>query len=269
MNGVLKERIEALWEQKGELSHNLDLLGQVEIVVDELLHLLESGVVRSCEKNEDKWIVNNWVKKGILLLFCVRKSCRVSAQVMTYRDKIRALHNFSDECRVIPTAYIREGVFVGSNAVIMPSFVNIGAYVGDNTMIDSYATVGSCVQIGDKCHISSSAVIGGVLEPVQECPVIIEDNCFVGAGSQVTEGVILGEGSVIGAGVTLTNSIKIYDSVDQKFLSGYVPPFSVVVSGVVQSNTRADVMVKSSIIIKKLTVQEREVLSINEILRSN
>ena len=224
----LKKNILDIWEEKNLQDKKLCSSDHVKFHIDQMLRLLTEGKIRSCDNNNGSWTLNSWIKKGILLLFkTVKSNCFLQDKIY-YRDKILPLRgeDLNEGVRLVPTCYVRGGVFLGKNVIVMPSFINIGAYVDANTMIDSYATIGSCAQIGKNCHISSNAVIAGVLEPLQSMPVIVEDECFVGAGSVLSEGVIIRKGSVLGAGVVLTATTKIFNLQTGEISQQEIPPYS-------------------------------------------
>lgn len=240
--------------------------------VDEVLRQLDIGQIRVAQKQDDRWIVNEYAKKALLLFLKLSKSQLMRGEVCSFFDKVPLKTNGWNEenflqCgfRAVPNSYVRYSAYIGKSVVLMPCFVNVGAYVDDGTMIDSNSLVGSCAQIGKNCHIADGVTIGGVLEPLQSTPVIIEDNCFIGVKCAVTEGVIVGEGSVIGAGVTLTASTKIIDRSTGEVLYKEVPPYSVVVPGSYQSGS---VNLACAVIVKQVTPQTRAKTSINELLRN-
>lgn len=207
---------------------------ETEKYVDLVFDRLDSGELRVCEKKENIWVVNEWVKKAILLFFRIKKMSVVENGPFTFVDKVPLKQWTGHEgVRVVPQALVRRGAFIDTGAVLMPSYVNIGAYVGRGTMVDTWATVGSCATVGANVHLSGGVGLGGVLEPLQAKPVIIEDNVFVGSRCILVEGVHVAEGAVIGAGVTITGSTQILDvtSAEAKVYKGYVPPQSVVIPG--------------------------------------
>lgn len=244
--------------------------------VKTLLASLDSGDLRIASYNdsENKWIVNEWVKKGILLSFRYFDNEIIpSFGNSPFYDKVNLkFQNWTKEdftkakIRAVPGSVVRHSAYIGQNTVLMPSFVNLGAYVDDGCMIDTWATVGSCAQIGKNCHISGGAGIGGVLEPLQANPVIIEDNCFIGARSEVAEGVIIGQGSVLSMGVYLGASTKIIDRNTGDTYMGYVPPYSVVVPGSTESSV-GDTMLYCAVIVKTTDEKTRSKTSINSLLR--
>ncbi|MDR3030791.1 MAG: 2,3,4,5-tetrahydropyridine-2,6-dicarboxylate N-succinyltransferase [Holosporales bacterium] len=255
----LQNKIESFFkDEKSSLDEQ-----EVIQIVDEVIKLLNTGQIRVSEKIDGYWIVNSWIKKAILLGFSFKKQIK---QEFNSFDKFGLLNFDYDNPRYrkVPGAIIRDGVYIGNNAVIMPSYINIGAYVGNRTMIDINSVVGSCAQIGENCHISAMACIGGVLEPVVSNPVIIEDNCFIGAQSSVLEGVIVEENSVIASGVTITASTKIIDRETKEITTGVVKSGSVVVPG---SYPKDGVNISCAVIIKKVDAKTKSKSSINEILR--
>jgi 2,3,4,5-tetrahydropyridine-2-carboxylate N-succinyltransferase len=231
---------------------------------NKVFEMLNCGEIRVAEQHDGDWIVNSWIKEAILLAFRFKKSERREYEAF---DKLGLLEYDYDahRYRKVPFSVIRNGVYIGNNAVIMPSCINVGAYIGDNTMVDINAVVGSCAQIGRNCHISGLACIGGVLEPTSARPVIVEDNCFVGVHSSVLEGVVVRENSIIAAGVTLTASTKIIKRETGQISYGEIPSCSVVVPGSYQSN---NVNIACCVIIKTIDKTTRSKVSINDILRS-
>ena len=236
------------------------------IDVDEVFRLIETGKIRVSEKINDQWIVNSWIKKAILLSFRLNKATK---QDFDCYDKLGLLkYDYENpRYRKVPMALIRKGVYIGENAVIMPSYINVGSYIGARTMIDINASIGSCAQIGENCHISASSVIGGVLEPATANPVIIEDNCFIGVHSSVLEGAIVGEGSVIASGVSISSSTKIIDRDTGEIIYGRVPKGSVVVSGSYPSKN--GINISCAVIVKKVDEKTKSKSSINDILRES
>ena len=246
-------------------------------VINETIKNLDSGKIRVAEKNNNDWIINQWVKKSILLYFRINDMKLISNSPgnSNWWDKIDS--KFSDMgdrefknagFRAVPGSIVRKGSFVDSGCVLMPSFINIGAYVGSGTMVDTWATIGSCAQIGANCHISGGAGIGGVLEPLQANPVIIEDNCFIGARSEVAEGVIVREGSVLSMGVYLSASTPIVDRESGKVIRGEVPPYSVIIPGTFSpNNDSSKPSLYCAVIVKIVDEKTRSKTSINELLR--
>jgi len=243
----------------GELSEE-----SVNQVIDEIFKLLNAGELRVAEKIGKNWIVNQWVKEAILLAFKTKPAVR---QNLDCYDKLGLLAYDYDNPRYrkVPLAIIRNGVYIGDNVVVMPSYINVGAYVGEKTMIDINATIGSCAQIGKNCHIAASAVIGGVLEPANAKPVIIEDNCFIGVHSAILEGIIVEENSVIASGVSISASTKIIDRESGKIGYGFIPSGSVVVPGSYPSKN--GINISCAVIVKKIDAKTKNKTSINELLR--
>ena len=256
---------------------NVNTSGEIRDAVDDTLNQLDSGVIRVCQKVDNEWIVNQWIKKAILLSFRLNDNEIVKASHATWFDKVESkTANWTKEdhlkagFRYVPDAVVRKSAFIAKGVILMPSFVNLGAYVDEGTMIDTWATVGSCAQIGKNCHISGGAGIGGVLEPLQANPVIIEDNCFVGARSEVAEGVIVGEGAVLSMGVFIGASTKIIDRETGEIHMGKVPPYSVVVPGTLPGKKTDDTLNPSlycAVIVKKVDEKTRSKTSINDLLR--
>ena len=245
--------------------------------INETIKNLDSGKIRVAEKNNNDWIINQWVKKSILLYFRINNMKLISNSPgnSNWWDKIDSkFTDMGDEefknagFRAVPGSIVRKGSFVDSGCVLMPSFINIGAYVGSGTMIDTWATIGSCAQIGANCHISGGAGIGGVLEPLQANPVIIEDNCFIGARSEVAEGVIVREGSVLSMGVYLSASTPIVNRETGKVIRGEVPPYSVIIPGTFSpNNDSSKPSLYCAVIVKIVDEKTRSKTSINELLR--
>lgn len=278
MTNTLSKIIENAFENRAEI--NLNTKGEVRDAVSETLALLDSGKIRICEKKDGIWQVNGWVKKAILLSFRLNdnflsKQEITSGNALSFFDKVPLkFANWTEEdfrtagFRAVAGAVVRHSAFIAKNVVLLPSFVNLGAYVDEGSMIDTWATVGSCAQIGKNCHISGGAGIGGVLEPLQANPVIIEDNCFIGARSEIAEGVIVEEGSVISMGVYIGASTKIIDRESGEIFYGRVPAYSVVVPGnVASSKGNKDLSLYAAIIVKRVDEKTRSKTSINELLR--
>ena len=265
--------IEDAWERRGELSQS-DLVALARPAVEVAMQGLESGELRVAEpKAEGGWQVNEWLKKAVLLYFRLNDMAVIDAQPAPFWDKVEArFAGFDAEkfkaagVRVVPGAVARRGTYFGRDVVLMPSFVNIGAYVGEGTMVDTWATVGSCAQIGRHVHLSGGAGIGGVLEPLQASPTIIEDHCFIGARSEVVEGVVVGHHSVIGMGVFLGQSTRIYNRATGEVSYGYVPPGSVVVSGQLPAEDGSHSLY-CAVIVKQVDEKTRSKTSVNELLR--
>lgn len=237
------------------------------------IEMLDAGTVRVAEKKDGRWVVNEWLKKAVLLYFRLQDNECIRGGFTNYWDKVPsrfAEYNSRDfrdgGVRVVPPATVRRGSYIGSGTVLMPSYVNIGAYVDCGAMVDTWATVGSCAQIGKNVHLSGGVGIGGVLEPIQAAPTIIEDNCFIGARSEIVEGVIVGEGAVISMGVYIGQSTKIYNRETGEITYGYVPPGSVVVSGNLPSKDAA-YSLYCAVIAKQVDERTRSKVGINELLR--
>ncbi|MBI1290732.1 2,3,4,5-tetrahydropyridine-2,6-dicarboxylate N-succinyltransferase [bacterium] len=229
----LQAIINRSWEQRSS-----GLPTETRSAVEEVLQLLTDGVLRSAAPTGDgKWVTHEWVKKAILLHFAQTSSRVMRAGELSFYDKVETRRDWEESgVRVVPPATVRHGAHVARGAILMPCYVNIGAFVGSGTMIDTWSTVGSCAQVGANCHISGGVGIGGVLEPLQASPVIIEDNCFIGARSEVAEGVFVGEGAVLAMGSYVSQSTKIYDAVNGGAITrGRIPPRAVVVPGALPS----------------------------------
>jgi len=246
----------------------------VSAAVDQALGLLDSGAARVAEKRDGRWVVNEWLKKAVLLSFRINDNQPVEAGYTRFYDKVALKYSGYDAARfredgvrVVPPAVVRRGAFVARNAVLMPSYVNIGAYVGEGTMVDTWATVGSCAQIGRNVHLSGGVGIGGVLEPLQASPTIIEDDCFIGARSEVVEGVIVEEGAVLSMGVYVGQSTRIYDRERDEVLYGRVPAGAVVVPGSLPAGN-GKYSLYCAVIVKRVDAQTRAKVGINELLRS-
>ena len=265
--------INEAWENKSQVNSksNKKLLK----TISETIELLDSGKIRVAEKKNSSWITNQWVKKAILLSFRVNEMKTSKGPYSTWFDKIEGKTQKWDKKKLIkagfrsvPNGVVRKGAFIAKNVILMPSFVNLGAYVDEGTMIDTWASVGSCAQVGKNCHISGGAGIGGVLEPMQANPTIIEDNCFVGARSEVVEGVIVGEGSVLSMGVFIGKSTKIVNRSTGEILFEKIPPYSVVVPGSLPSKNNPDgPALYCVVIIKQVDEKTRSKTSINDLLR--
>ena len=275
-NDELKILIDSAWEDRTHLNPNTDN-NHLRQAVEHTIQQLDSGLLRVAEKINGEWVTHQWVKKAVLLSFRLNDNQVMadSAQpTVAYFDKVPTkFASYSDAdfkaggFRVVPPAVARRGAFIAKNVVLMPSYVNIGAYVDEGTMVDTWATVGSCAQIGKNVHLSGGVGIGGVLEPLQANPTIIEDNCFVGARSEVVEGVIVGEGSVISMGVFIGQSTKIYNRATGEISYGKVPPYSVVVAGSLPS-ADGKYSLNCAVIVKQVDAQTRSKTSINDLLRA-
>ena len=274
MSQSIQNTIEQAWENRANLSPQA-VSAEIRQAVNAVLEGLNSGTIRVAERQSvGKWEVNQWVKKAVLLSFRLEDNKPMSAGGYTqFYDKVPSkFENYTEAdfaaggFRVVPPAIARRGSFIGKNAVLMPSYVNIGAFVGEGTMVDTWATVGSCAQIGKNVHLSGGVGIGGVLEPIQAGPVIIEDNCFIGARSEVVEGVVIEENSVLSMGVYIGQSTKIYDRETGEVLYGRVPAGSVVVPGSIPASN-GKYSLYAAIIVKKVDAQTRAKTAINELLR--
>ncbi|WP_133478100.1 2,3,4,5-tetrahydropyridine-2,6-dicarboxylate N-succinyltransferase [Cognatilysobacter segetis] len=269
----LKFTIDSAWERRSMLTLD-EIEGSTRPMVNLVIDRIESGEYRVAEPDgKGGWKVNEWLKKAVLLYFRTQDMEVVEADPAPFWDKVPARFRDFDEAafrkagiRVVPGAIARRGCHIAKDVVLMPSFVNIGAYVGEGTMVDTWATVGSCAQIGKHCHLSGGAGIGGVLEPLQATPTIIEDHCFIGARSEVVEGVIVGHHSVIGMGVFLGQSTRIYNRMTGEISYGYVPPGSVVVSGQLPAADGSHSLY-CAVIVKQVDEKTRGKTSINDLLR--
>lgn len=246
---------------------------ELRSAVESAIELLDSGQARVAEKIDGEWQVNQWLKKAVLLSFAIRDNELMPGGETNYFDKVPSKFADYDEARfktegfrVVPPAAVRKGSFIAPGVVVMPGYVNIGAYVDSGSMVDTWATVGSCAQIGKNVHLSGGVGIGGVLEPVQAGPVIIEDNCFIGARSEVVEGVVVEEGSVISMGVYLGQSTKILDRETGEVSYGRIPAGSVVVSGSIPSKDGSHSLY-CAVIVKKVDAKTRSKTALNELLR--
>ena len=270
-NQKLKESIESAWENIANLSPSDTDVTQV---VDQVIKKLDSGELRIAEKVDNQWTVNQWLKKAVLISFRINENTILRGPYTTWFDKVKGKTVDWDEnqwkeagYRHVPNGTVREGSFIGKGVVLMPSFVNIGAYIDEGTMVDTWATVGSCAQIGKNCHLSGGVGIGGVLEPLQANPVIIEDNCFVGARAEVAEGVIVREGSVLSMGVYLGASTKIVNRATGEIMYGEVPAYSVVVPGTMPNEDSTKPSLYCVVIVKTVDENTRKKTSINDLLR--
>ena len=266
--------IEAAWEDRASLQPGT-APAKIGAAVSAVLAELDEGRLRVAEKIEGEWITHQWLKKAVLLSFRLEDNVLLNGGPMNYFDKVPTKFAKYDAekfrrggFRVVPPATARRGSFIGKNVVLMPSYVNIGAYVDEGTMVDTWATVGSCAQIGKNVHLSGGVGIGGVLEPLQANPTIIEDNCFIGARSEVVEGVIVGEGSVISMGVYIGQSTKIFDRETGEVTYGRIPPGSVVVSGNLPSKD-GSYSLYCAVIVQKVDAKARAKTSINDLLRGD
>ncbi len=269
----IEKLINEIFEKKDKVSPKSDK--KILKAINETINLLDQGKIRVAEKKEGQWTVNQWIKKAILLSFKTNKMFISKGPYTTWYDKVSGKSvNWKEKdwkkagYRHVPNGVVRKGSFIGKNAVLMPCFVNLGAYVDEGTMVDTWAAVGSCAQIGKNCHISGGAGIGGVLEPLQAGPVVIEDNCFIGARSEIAEGVLVEEGSVISMGVYIGASTKIIDRESGKIIYGKVPAYSVVVPGSIPNKKSPDLpSLYCAVIVKRVDERTRSKTSINDLLR--
>ncbi len=275
----LKSAVELAFEARDTV--NSATQGEIRDAVDEALALLDRGELRVAEKQNGTWIVNEWLKKAVLLSFRLNDMTPIAGGPggASWWDKVPSkFAGWSENewrvagFRAVPNCVVRRSAYIAPGVVLMPSFVNLGAYVDSGTMVDTWATIGSCAQIGKNCHISGGAGIGGVLEPLQDAPVIIEDHCFIGARAEVAEGVIVGEGSVLYMGVYLGQSTKIVDRATGEVLYGRVPPYSVVVSGTMPGKPlpsgEPGPSLYCAVIVKRVDEKTRAKTSINDLLRA-
>ncbi|MGZ8230373.1 MAG: 2,3,4,5-tetrahydropyridine-2,6-dicarboxylate N-succinyltransferase [Burkholderiales bacterium] len=274
MHDELRNTINAAWEDRASLSP-ATAKAEVRDAVLETIELLDSGALRVAEKIGREWVTHQWAKKAVLLSFRIEDNDLIDDGCSRYYDKVPSKFAGYDRAtfetagfRVVPPAAVRYGAYIAKNVVLMPSFVNIGSYVDEGTMVDTWATVGSCAQIGRNVHLSGGVGIGGVLEPLQANPTIIENNCFIGARSEIVEGVIVEEGSVISMGVFIGASTKIYRRDTGAVLYGRVPAGSVVVPGSLPS-TDGRCNLYCAVIVKQVDAKTRAKTSINELLRSD
>lgn len=269
MDGT-RQIIETAYAKINEIKPNDE---NVKKAVDLVLDTLDCGGIRVAENVGGTWVTHDWIKKAVLLSFRVNQNQVTDANWTKFYDKVGLkFAEYSPEMfaresfRVVPGAIVRKGAYIAKNTILMPSYVNIGAYIGSGTMVDTWATVGSCAQIGNNVHLSGGVGIGGVLEPIQNNPTIIEDDCFIGARSEVVEGVIVGQGSVLGMGVYIGKSTKIYDRTTKTISYGKIPEYSVVIPGNLPSEDKTH-SIYAAIIIKKVDAGTRSKTSINDLLR--
>ena len=268
-----EEIINKAFEDKEKVNANSDK--SIIDTIKETIELTDQGKIRVAEKKDGSWIVNQWIKKAILLSFKINKMEILRGPYTSWYDKVPGKSvNWKEEdwknagYRQVPNGVVRKGSFIAKNAVLMPCFVNLGAYVDEGTMIDTWASVGSCAQVGKNCHVSGGAGIGGVLEPLQAGPVIVEDNCFIGARSEIAEGVLVEEGAVISMGVYIGASTKIVDRETGEITYGKVPAYSVVVPGSLPNKKNPDgPSLYCAVIVKKVDAKTRSKTSINDLLR--
>ncbi|MBL4659187.1 MAG: 2,3,4,5-tetrahydropyridine-2,6-dicarboxylate N-succinyltransferase [Alcanivoracaceae bacterium] len=269
----LQNTIEQAWLDKATLTKT-ELSAKYTETIAKAMTALETGQARVAQPLANgQWQVNEWLKKAVLLYFSIHDNYVTENSTHNYYDKVPCrFHNASEAdfkkigARIVPPATVRIGAFLGKNVVVMPSYVNIGAYVDEGTMVDTWATVGSCAQIGKNVHLSGGVGIGGVLEPLQAAPTIIEDDCFIGARSEVVEGVRIGKGSVLSMGVFISQSTKIYNRITKEISYGYVPPGSFVVPGSLPAKDGSHSL-SCAVIVKTVDEQARAKTSINELLR--
>ena len=269
---ALKTLIEAAFEARAEITPS-NISRELRIALDECLELLDSGAARVAERRDGRWQVNDWLKKAVLLYFRANDNRLIEGGHTRFFDKVPMKYAAMDEAalrasgtRIVPDAVVRKGAYVGPGVVLMPSFVNIGAYVGAGTMVDTWATVGSCAQIGKNVHLSGGVGIGGVLEPLQASPTIIEDDCFIGARSEIVEGVVVEQGAVISMGVFIGQSTRIYDRETGAVTQGRVPAGAVVVPGSLPAKDGTHSL-SCAVIVKRVDAQTRAKTAVNELLR--
>ena len=268
----LRAAIDAAFEFRAEITPQ-NIPPGLDGVLEQCIALLDTGAVRVAEPKDGIWAVNEWLKKAVLLYFRAHDNAVIDAGFTRFYDKVPLKYARASEAelrksgvRIVPHAVVRRGAYVGSNVVLMPSYVNVGAYVGAGTMVDTWATVGSCAQIGRNVHLSGGVGIGGVLEPLQAGPTIIEDDCFIGARSEIVEGVVVEAGSVISMGVFIGQSTRIYDRTSGQTLRGRIPAGSVVVPGTLPS-ADGRYGLACAVIVKRVDAQTRAKTSINDLLR--
>lgn len=264
--------IESAFDNRQQLNAQ-NISTDIKQAIKHTMELLDNGHIRVAEKQNNQWIINEWIKKAILLLFKTEENQMMDAGYARFYDKVPLKFQDMDAealkktgVRIVPPACVRKGAFIAANTILMPSYVNIGAYVDSGTLVDTWATVGSCAQIGKNVHLSGGVGIGGVLEPVQAAPTIIEDHCFIGARSEIVEGVIIEEGSVISMGVYIGQSTPIYNRMTREVSYGRVPAGSVVVSGTLPSKD-GQYGRYCAVIVKQVDMKTREKTSLNELLR--
>jgi 2,3,4,5-tetrahydropyridine-2-carboxylate N-succinyltransferase len=270
---ALQTAIDRAWENRADLSPET-VSPEVRDAVNHTLDELNAGRLRVAEKIDGQWVTHQWLKKAVLLSFRLEDNVPMHIGPLTFYDKVPTKFRGLSEAalaqigvRIVPPAVARRGAYLGRNVVLMPSYVNIGAYIDEGTMVDTWATVGSCAQIGKNVHLSGGVGIGGILEPLQANPTIIEDNCFIGARSEVVEGVIVEENSVLGMGVFLGQSTKIYNRITDEVTYGRIPAGSVVVAGSLPSAT-GNCSLYCAVIVKQVDAKTRSKTGINDLLRS-
>ena len=273
MSASLQAAIEAAFEARATLTPEC-VPAALAAQLEECIELLDSGRARVAQRQGEHWVVNEWLKKAVLLYFRTRQNATIEAGFTRFYDKVPLKYAEAGDqqlraggARIVPHAVVRKGAYIGPNTVLMPSYVNIGAYVDSGTMVDTWATVGSCAQIGRNVHLSGGVGIGGVLEPLQASPTIIEDDCFIGARSEIVEGVIVERSAVISMGVFIGQSTRIYDRASGQILYGRVPAGSVVVPGSLPS-ADGRYSLACAVIVKRVDAQTRAKTSINELLRA-
>ena len=270
----LQTTIDQAWDERANISPAKAPAGVYEAVTS-VINQLDKGTLRVAEKFNGDWVTHQWIKKAVLLSFRLQDNAVLKDGYSQYYDKVPSKfagfgpHDFAQAgYRVVPPAAARKGCYIAKNVILMPSFVNIGAYVDESTMVDTWATVGSCAQIGKNVHLSGGVGIGGVLEPLQANPTIIEDNCFIGARSEIVEGVVVETGAVISMGVFIGQSTRIYDRARDEVLYGRVPAGAVVVSGTLPSDS-GRCQLYCAVIVKRVDAKTRAKVSLNELLRSD
>lgn len=265
----MQQKIESLWADQAQLQNSTQAKATIESVISQL----ENGEIRVCEKINEEWITNEWIKKAILMYFKIRQMEVMEAGALEFYDKMKIKTGFEAKgIRVVPPAVARYGSFIAQGVILMPSYVNIGAYIDSGTMVDTWATVGSCAQIGKNVHLSGGVGIGGVLEPLQANPVIIENGAFIGSRCIIVEGALVGEEAVLGAGVTITSSTKIMDvsQNEVKHYTGFVPPRSVVIPGTYPKEFPAGIFhVPCALIIGQRKPSTDLKVSLNDVLRDH
>jgi 2,3,4,5-tetrahydropyridine-2,6-dicarboxylate N-succinyltransferase len=272
-NIEIRSIIETAFGQRAGITP-ADTVPELRSAVEAAISMLDSGEARVAELHDGKWLVNEWLKKAVLLYFRLQPNRIINSGALRYFDKVPLKYsNYSqqdferDGARIVPSAVVRRGAYIAPDAVLMPCYINIGAYVGAGSMVDTWATVGSCAQIGRNVHLSGGAGIGGVLEPLQAAPTIIEDDCFIGARSEIVEGVIVERGAVISMGVFIGQSTRIYDRERDQISYGRVPAGAVVVPGSLPSPD-GRYSLQCAVIVKRVDAKTRAKVGINELLRS-
>ena len=270
---TLEAIVTQAWKERETLTPQSS--GPFRDAIIEAVEQLDTGKSRVCYKKNGEWHVNTWLKQAVLLYFRLYENDIQNGPFKAFDKVPLKCENWSKEdfqeagFRLVPGGIIRTGAYIAPDVVVMPSFINIGAYIASKTMVDSGVSVGSCAQVGARCHLSSNAIVGGVLEPLQAKPTIIEDNCFIGAGTMVTEGVIVEEGTVISSGVTITGSTPILDRDTGKAIFGRIPAYSVVVAGTKPAKMgQHGIALNCAVIIKQVTPETRAKTEINELLRA-